>query len=173
MAMKLSTGKIAFPLQFDNGDVENIFINPHDAGLQNRIRSFESSIHERLQKINLEKHKDAFVDGVDIGNLDFTKLMDMPQEELEKITKQTDAIAEIDKELEKEFCAEIDNIFDSDVSSKAFKYVPPLAIVPDENGDCEMYILLVLKALAIEIQKYGNKMNNATNKYVAKYPKNK
>ena len=41
MAMKLSTGKVAFPLQFDNGDVENIFINPHDAGLQARIRNFE------------------------------------------------------------------------------------------------------------------------------------
>jgi transcriptional regulator of heat shock response len=170
--MKLSTGKVAFPLQFDNGDVENIFINPHDTGLQDRIRNFENSIKERLQKINLEKHKEAFVDGVDIGNLDFTKLMDMSAEELEKITKQTDAMAEIDNELEREFCAEIDNIFQSDVSSKAFKYVPPLAMVTDENGECELYILLVLKALAIEIQKYGNKMNNATNKYVAKYPKN-
>ena len=171
--MKLSTGKVAFPLQFDNGDVENIFINPHDAGLQDRIKGFETSIHERLQKINLEKHKDAFVDGVDISNLDFSKLMDMSAEELEKITKQTDAINEIDKELEKEFCAEIDSIFQSDVSSKAFKYVPPLAMVINENGECEMYIMLVLKALSIEIQKYGNKMNSATNKYVAKYPKNK
>lgn len=171
--MKLSTGKIAFPLQFDNGDIENIMINPHDKGLQERIKGFEASIQGRLQKINLEKHKGAFVDGVDIANLDFTKLMDMSAEELEKITKQTDAMAEIDKELEKEFCEEIDAIFDSDVSAKAFKYVPPLAMVTDENGECELYILLVLKALAIEIQKYGNKMNNATNKYVAKYPKNK
>lgn len=171
--MNLSTGKVAFPLQFDNGDIENIMINPHDTGLQKRIKNFETSIHERLKKINLEKHKDAFADGVDIDKLDFTKLMDMSPEELDKITKQTDAMAEIDKELEKEFCAEIDSIFDSDVSSKAFKYVPPLAMVPDENGECELYILLVLKALAIEIQKYGNKINNATNKYVAKYPKNK
>lgn len=171
--MKLSTGKIAIPLQFDNGDVENVFINPHDEGLQDRIKGFEASMRERLKKINLEKHKEAFVDGVDIGNLDFSKLMDMSAEELEKITKQTDALNEIDKELEKEFCAEIDSIFDSDVSSKAFKYVPPLDMVTDENGECEMYILLVLKALAIEIQKYGNKMNEATNKYTAKYPKNK
>ena len=51
--MKLSTGKIAFPLQFDNGDVENIFINPHDAGLQERIKGFETSIHKRLQKISI------------------------------------------------------------------------------------------------------------------------
>ena len=72
--MKLSTGKVAFPLQFDNGDVENIFINPHDTGLQDRIKGFETSIHERLQKINLEKYKDAFADGVDIGSLDFTSL---------------------------------------------------------------------------------------------------
>ena len=171
--MKLSTGKIAFPLQFDNGDVENIFINPHDAGLQSRIKNFENSIENRLKKISFERHKEAFVGGVDISNLDFSKLMDMSAEEIAKITKQTDAIAEIDKELEKEFCDEIDNIFDSDVSSKAFKYVPPLAMVTNENGECEMYIMLVLKALAIEIQKYGNKMNDATNKYISKYPKNK
>ena len=99
--------------------------------------------------------------------------MDMSSEELEKITKQTDAMAELDKELEKEFCEELDSVLDSDVSSKAFKYVPPLAMVEDENGESELYILLVLKALAIEIQKYGNKMSNATNKYVAKYPKNR
>ena len=169
--MKLSTGKVAFPLQFDNGDVENIFINPHDKGLQDRIRNFETSIQERIKKINLEKHKDAFVDGFDVGNLEFSKLMDMSAEELEKVTKQTDALNEIDKELEKEFCAEIDSIFDSDISKKAFKYVPPLAMVTDENGECEMYIMLVLKALAVEIQKYGDKMNNATNKYTQKYAK--
>ena len=169
--MKLSTGKVAFPLQFDNGDVENVFINPHDTGLQTRIRNFENSIKERLKKINLEKHKDAFVDGVDIGNLDFTKLMDMSAEELDKITKQTEAIAKLDKEIEKEFCNELDKVFDSDVSSKAFKYVPPLAMVETEEGECEMYILLVLKALALEIQKHGNKMSEATNKYTAKYQK--
>ena len=173
MAMKLSTGKVAFPLYFDNGDVENILINPHDKGLQERIRNFETSIRARLQKINLEKYKDAFSEGVNISELDFSKLMDMSAEELDKITKQADAVAEIDKELEKEFCAELDVVFDSDVSSKAFKYVPPLAMVPDENGDYEMYILLVLKALAIEIQKHGSRMNEATNKYVSKYPKNK
>lgn len=171
--MKLSTGKIAFPLQFDNGDVENIFINPHDAGLQSRIRNFENSIKERLNKIKFDKYKDAFADGVDVSTLDFSKLMEMTPDEIEKITKQTYAMEELDREIGKEFCEEIDSIFESDVSSKAFKYVPPLAMVPDENGECELYILLVLKALAIEIQKYGNKMNNATNKYVAKYPKNK
>lgn len=171
--MKLSTGKVAFPLHFDNGDVENIMLNPHDAELQSRIKNFEISIRERLKKIDIEKHKDAFVDGVNFDKMSFDKLMDMSAEELNKITKQTDAMAEIDKELEREFCAEIDAIFDSDVSSKAFKYVPPLAVIMDDRGECEMYIIMVLKALALEIQKYGNKMNKATEKYVAKYPKSK
>ena len=171
--MGLSTGKVAFPLRFDNGDVENIFINPHDEGLQSRIKNFEKSIKERINKINLEKYNEAFANGVDITNLDFSKLMNMSAEELEKITKQTDALNELDKELEKEFCAEIDSIFDSDVSSKAFKYVPPLAMDVDESGNAEIYIMLVLKALAVEIQKYGDKMKNATNKYTQKYTKNK
>ena len=74
--MKLSTGKVSFPLYFDNGDVEHIFINPHDAGLKDRIRGFETSIHARLKKINLEKHKDAFVDGIDMSNVkEFGKFM--------------------------------------------------------------------------------------------------
>ena len=169
--MKLSTGKVAFPLHFDNGDVENIYINPHDKTLMDRIKNFENSIHKRLEKMKLDKYEDAFKDGVDISSLDFDKLMNMSGEELEKITKQTDALNEIDKELEKYFCDEIDEIFQSDVSSKAFKYVPPLAMVEAENKEPEMYILLVLKALAVEVQKYGNSMQNATNKYVAKYPK--
>lgn len=169
--MKLSTGKVAFPLQFDNGDVENVFINPHDTGLQERIKNFESSLKARLDEIKLEKHKEAFADNVDFTSLGFDKLMQMSGEELGKITKQTEAIAKLDKEIEKEFCNELDKVFDSDVSSKAFKYVPPLAMVETEEGECEMYILLVLKALALEIQKHGNKMSEATNKYTAKYPK--
>lgn len=171
--MKLSTGKVAFPIEFDNGDVENIMINPHDVGLQERIKNFEASIRTRLQNVNLEKYKGAFASDVDVTKLDFEQLMDMSSEELEKITGQADAMVEIDKELEKCFCEEFDAIFDSDVSSKAFKYVPPLAMVDDGTGECELYIILVLKALAFEIQKYGNKVNNATNKYVAKYPKKK
>lgn len=171
--MKLSTGKIAFPLQFDNGDVENIFINPHEEGLQERIKNFESSIKKRIENIKFDKYKDAFEEGVDVSNLDFSKLIEMTPEELDKVTKQTDAITEIDKEVEREICAELDDIFKSDISSKAFKYVPPLAMVQvDENGEeFELYLLLVIKALAAEVQKYGEKMNAATNKYTAKYQK--
>lgn len=175
MAMKLSTGKIGFPIYFDNGDVETVYINPYDNGLQERIRNFETSIKGRVKKINFEKYKDTFGSGFDVSSLDFNKLVEMSEEELKMFENQTEVLNAIDKEIEKELCEEIDNIFQSDVSSKAFKYVPPLAMIPtDENGKgCEMYIVLVLQALATEVQKYGKKMNKATEKYTSKYKKNR
>ena len=171
--MELSTGKISLPIKFDNGDIEYISINPHSKGLQDRINKFESSIHKRLETIKMEKYKDAFSDEFDVSKLDFNKIMNMSEEELKKVTKQTDALTEIDEQLQKIVCEEIDAIFETDVSSKAFKYVPPLAIVPlDEKGkDFDFYVLLFLKALSIEIQKYGEKMNKATEKHIGKYKK--
>ena len=171
--MKLSTGKVAFPLEFDNGDVEQIMINPHDAKLQERIKGFEKAIQKRMNSIDLEKYKDAFTKNTNMSDITFDNLMKMSAEELDKIYSDANTLSELDKEIEKEFCEELDLVFDSDISSKAFKYVPPLAMVESEEGEPEIYILLVLKALALEIQKYGNKANARTNKYTEKYPKNK
>ena len=39
--MKLSTGKVAFPIEFDNGDKQNIYFNPSDPDLAIRMRDFE------------------------------------------------------------------------------------------------------------------------------------
>ena len=171
--MKLSTGKVAFPLEFDNGDVEQIMINPHDAKLQKRIKGFENAIHKRMESIDLGKYKDAFSENTNIKDISFDVLMNMSPEDLEKISANVDAMSELDKEIEKEFCEELDLVFDSDISAKAFKYVPPLAMVKNEDGDFEIYILLVLKALALEIQNYSSNANNVTNKYMEKYPKNR
>lgn len=171
--MELSTGLITIPIKFDNGDVENIVINPYSKGLQDRIRNFEASIHKRLESIKMEKYKEVFSDGVDVSKLDFSQIMDMSEEELKKITNQTDALTEIDAELQKIVCDEIDKIFETPVSEKAFKYVPPLAIVPldNEGKDFDFYVLLFLKALSVEIQKYSEKMNKATEKHIGKYRK--
>ena len=63
--MKLSTGKVAFRLEFDNGDVGTIYFNPNDRELQNRIADFEKNIQEKSKQIDLEKYKAEFDDGVD------------------------------------------------------------------------------------------------------------
>ena len=169
--MKLSTGKVRLPLEFDNGDVEYVMINPYDPKLQERIKGFEASISARIKNLNFEKYKEALAEDLDLGEIDFENLINLPQEDLEKIAKQTEVLAQIDKEIEAEFCAELDAIFDDNVSEKAFKYVSPLATVPGEDGESEVYLVLVLKALAVEIQKCGKNLNSINNKYTEKYPK--
>ena len=47
--MKLSTGKVAFPIEFDNGDKAVIYFNLNDRGIQERIQGFEESIEKRIK----------------------------------------------------------------------------------------------------------------------------
>lgn len=167
--MKLSTGKIKIPLEFENGDIEYIELNPHDSELQKRIKNFENSLKKRFDKINAEKFKNVTIENT--IDLDFEKLVKMSPEELKKLEEQTNAIIDMDAEYEQKVCEELDEIFDCDFSKKAFKYVKPLNLVEDGKGGAEMYIMQVLQAVGEELQKYGNKMNNATKKYIEKYPK--
>ena len=44
MAMKLSTGKIAFPIEFDNGDKDCIYFNPNDPNLSIRLKDFQDKL---------------------------------------------------------------------------------------------------------------------------------
>ena len=61
--MKLSTGKTAFTMEFDNGDKGIIYFNPNDRGIQERIKEFEKSVSEKVNKIDLEKYSSKLGDG--------------------------------------------------------------------------------------------------------------
>ena len=50
MAMKLSTGKVAFPIEFDNGDKDCIYFNPNDPNLAVRFTEFQDKVNERLKE---------------------------------------------------------------------------------------------------------------------------
>ena len=52
MAMKLSTGKVAFPIEFDNGDKDCIYFNPNDPNLSIRLTDFQDKITERLKEFD-------------------------------------------------------------------------------------------------------------------------
>lgn len=167
--MKLSTGIIEIPLEFDNGDTEYIKIRSRDNGLMERIKNFEKSMHERIQNINFEKYKDDFGKDISIESFDFKSLMEMAPEQLAEIEKKASTLNAIDDEINQQFKDEIDSIFGSDISSKAFKYLQPLDIV-DESGI--PYIMQVMNAIATELQKRGAKLNEiANNKHAAKYKK--
>lgn len=99
MAMKLSTGKIAFPIEFDNGDKETIYFNPNDPGLAIRMNECGSKITKRIEEIAETKKDTEFsdIEGID--------------------------------EVQKAVCEEVNWAFGSDVSSKVFKHCSPFALI--------------------------------------------
>ena len=175
--MKLSTGKVAFPVEFDNGDKAVIYFNPNDRGIQERIKGFEASIEKRIKGIDLEKHKSRFAGNVavnfDIENPE--KLLEMSPEELKALQNRLDAVNEIEAEYNKAVKDELDVVFGGKISDVAFRYCQPFdtVIVEDENGNekREMYIMHFIHWLMVELKKYGAENKSAMDKHRAKYSK--
>jgi hypothetical protein len=174
--MKLSTGKVPFPIEFDNGDKAVIYFNPNDRGIQERIQGFEASIEKRINEINLEKYKSRFegnIPEIDLDNPE--KLLEMSADELKALQSRLDAVNEIEAEYNKAVKDELDVVFDSKISDAAFRYCQPFdtVIVADENGNekREMYIMHFIHWLMVELKKHGAENKSAMDKHLAKYSK--
>jgi hypothetical protein len=143
--MKLSTGKIAFPIEFDNGDVDTIYFNPNDPDLSIRMKDFNSRIQKKIN---------------DIDDIKLTA------------TGTPEDVVYIEKfrEIRQVLCDELDVAFGSQISNVVFKHCSPFAIV-----DGEYFILTFLEAIRPEIEKHTKNANaNADKrlqKHVAKYLK--
>lgn len=142
--MKLSTGKVAFPIEFDNGDKDCIYFNPSDPDLMIRIKNVESRIEEKIGEI---KDVELTADGNPIG--DFVEEF----ERIQTIIKN-----------------EIDVVFDSNISEIVFKHCSPFAIV---NGDYFMLAFLDAIKPEIEkhIKKSRAEAAKRMNKHIGKYKK--
>ena len=173
--MKLSTGKVAFPIEFDNGDVETIYFNPYDREFIKRVMDFENSIEARTKQINIEKYKSQFDDGINIKlNIeDFSQIEKMSAEEIASLRRKVGAIVDIDEEYQQALKDELNDIFKSDISSQIFKYCEPmdLVFVVDESGNetSEMFIMQFIRAFGEEIKKYQAKVSPAMQKHLEKY----
>jgi hypothetical protein len=174
--MKLSTGKVPFPIEFDNGDKAVIYFNPNDRGIQERIQGFETSIEKRIKEIDLEKYKSRFegnIPEIDLDNPE--KLLEMSADELKALQSRLDAVNEIEAEYNKAVKDELDVVFDSKISDAAFRYCQPFdtVIVVDENGNekREMYIMHFIHWLMVELKKHGAENKSAMDKHLAKYSK--
>lgn len=139
MAMKLSTGKIAFPIEFDNGDKVNIYFNPNDPELFIRFSKFESNVDEKIQAI-----EDIELDA------DGTPKDEALIEQFEK------AIGIIKDEL--------DTAFGSKISDAVFKYCSPFAIIGGEY-----FLVQFIQAIRPEIEKHNKKANTEMSKKMAKH----
>lgn len=169
--MKLSTGKTAFTMEFDNGDKGIIYFNPNDRGIQDRIKEFENSVSEKVNKIDLEKYSARLGDGF---SFDVNSIFDLSADELEKINEKVQVLNDIEKEYNSAVKTELDKVFNAKVSDVAFRYCEPFdTVVIEENGEekREVYIIHFLKWLGVELEKYAKKNNEAMDKHIAKYKK--
>ena len=175
MAMKLSTGKVAFPIEFDNGDKDVIYFNPNDRDFINRANDFEKSINERIKNINLERYKSQFESDVniDIDLTDINAIDKLSKEEVKELQKRMSAVVDLDKEYQKAVKDELDDIFKSNISSVVFKYCEPFdaVIITDEKGEevSEMFIIVFLNEFAKALRKHQEKVAPAMQKHIGKY----
>ena len=140
--MKLSTGKIGFPIEFDNGDKDIIYFNPNDPDLIVRMKDFEGYVNKRIDGI---KDIELLNDGTPANNEDM--------QEVENF-----------RMLKNILCEELDRAFKGEISAIVFKHCSPFAIV---NGN--YFILQFLEAIVPEIEKEIKKANNAVEKRMAKH----
>jgi hypothetical protein len=141
MAMKLSTGKVAFPIEFDNGDKDCIYFNPNDPGLCSKLKNFGMAMTKKIQEIE---------------SLELDEKGDVKSAE--------ETTIEAFETFQKAFFEELDYTFGGDVSSVVFKHCSPFAIV-----DGKYFVVQFIEAITPEIQKNIKKANADIEKKMSKH----
>lgn len=163
MAMKLNTGKVAFSIEFDNGDKDCIYFNPNDPDLATRLMASKNKISARMESIKFEDFELTNAgEAAEIENIE--DFMNLTEEQTKAITERAEKTAKIVADTKNIIFEELNAAFDSDVSSVVFKHCSPFAVV---NG--EYFIMQFLTAITPEIQKNINKSNAEVEKKMAKH----
>lgn len=137
--MKLSTGKVAFPIEFDNGDKQTIYFNPNDPDLMIRMKNLETKVSEKIKGL----------EDIELSN-DGTPTQ---MAQIETFEKMQSIIKE-----------ELDYAFGGEVSKVVFKHCSPFAIVGGEY-----FVVQFVKAITPEIEKHIKKANVDVEKRMAKH----
>lgn len=167
MAMKLSTGKEAFPIEFDNGDKDCIYFNPNDPDLGTRLLEAKDKISKRVEEMKFDDIE-LSNNGESIEVDTMEDFMNLSHEQTELIAKKAENTSRIVEETKKIIFEELNYAFNSDISSVVFKHCSPFAVV---NG--EYFIMQFLSAIIPEVQGKINKSNaeveKKMSKHIAKY----
>lgn len=169
MAIKLNTGKVAFTIEFDNGDKGCIYFNPNDPDLATRLIASRERISKRIEDMKLEDISlDNSGDPIVIETL--KDIQGVAPDDLSPFINNAEKLSKIVSDTRKVICEEIDIAFDGSVSDVIFKYCSPFAVI-----DGTYFAVLAIDAIAQEVQKHIEKTNKATNqktqKYIGKYVK--
>ncbi len=139
MAMKLSTGKVAFPIEFDNGDKQSIYFNPNDPNLAIRLKDLQENVNKKMSEIeDIKLNNDGTPADMKVID-DFEKIQNV-------------------------LCNELDIAFGGEISSVVFKYCSPFAIV---NGD--YFLIQFIEVIKPEIEKHIKKANAEVEKKIQKH----
>lgn len=162
--MKLSVGKVAFPIEFDNGDKDVIYFNPSDPELGSRLINAKKRIEDRVNELDASK----FVPKEAEKNIELpekiTDYSELSEEQRGVLESRAAALAAITDESDRILKEEIDRAFGGDISSVVFKHCSPMAPV---NG--EYFIIQFLNAITPEIQKYVSETNAEVEKKMGKH----
>lgn len=139
MAMKLSTGKVAFPIEFDNGDKDCIYFNPNDPNLSIRLTDFQNKITARAKELD-----------------------DMRLNAEGK--PEDNSVIEDFRKFQNVLFEELDIAFGGEISAVVFKHCSPFAIVGGEY-----FIMQFVEAIKPEIEKHIKKANADVEKKMAKH----
>lgn len=139
MAMKLSTGKVAFPIEFDNGDKDCIYFNPNDPNLSIRLTDFQDKITARIKE------------------LDDIRLNAEGKPE-------DNSVIEDFRKFQNVLFEELDIAFGGEVSAVVFKHCSPFAIVGGEY-----FIMQFVEAIKPEIEKHIKKAKADVEKKMSKH----
>lgn len=161
--MKLSVGKIAFPIEFDNGDKDVIYFNPNDPDLGTRLINSKNRIEERIKNIKLEEIKLNNNGDVELPE-NIKDVSDLTPEQIDLLAKKAEQMSSIMEETKTIIYEELNAAFDNDISTIVFKHCSPFAIV---NG--QYFIEQFLNAITPEIQKHISKANIDFEKKMSKY----
>ena len=137
--MKLSTGKVAFPIEFDNGDKDCIYFNPNDPNLSIRLTDFQDKITARIKE------------------LDDIRLNAEGKPE-------DNSVIEDFRKFQNVLFEELDIAFGGEVSEVVFKHCSPFAIVGGEY-----FIMQFVEAIKPEIEKHIKKAKAEVEKKMAKH----
>lgn len=174
--MQLTTGKMPFKIEFDNGDVETIYINPNDRGLMERLRNFEGKAQERAKKIDGEKYSKMInhsAPEVDLNDID--ALLNLAPEQIDALCDNLDVLGKVEDEYNAAIRDELDAVFQSPVSKSVFKYCQPFDMMEhiDRKGNVtrEPYVMQFIRGLADEMRNQAMANQAAVQKHIAKYNK--
>ena len=116
--MKLSTGKVAFKMEFDNGETGTIYINPNDRTIQERIKSFEKNVEEKVRQIDMDKYEKRLGDGLSVDITDIDAIFNLSSENLENLRdirsnghrQAFDRSVRVDTEVQRQPCPQVDGV---------------------------------------------------------------